>query len=231
MMKRAVQQQEATMTESLKVVGEQGTATEPEIIEGGTATAKSGLLASVAVPDHIDIESLTLEGDVTYAIAVEKVFDRIPIRKPSKQDWFRIHPDPLLTWNAVVIELKEDNEYYIIPKQLRQALFGEWVPVTLYVGINRAGVVFLWPVRLPGDDGKDMDCWISAREAAELAKKQWCRITWNRSMRAYDKRLVNNIPDPEWPELDRRKVLEIAFKGKIISSLEHPVVKMLMGQQ
>jgi hypothetical protein len=201
---------------------------EPETVTQETATAKSGLMSSVAVPDHFDIGSLTLDGDVTDTVAVEKLLDKIPIRKPSAQDWFRIHKHPDLTRNATVIIMKDDNETYIVPKHLRQHLVGEYVGVTLYVGINRQGVAFLWTVRLPDDDGRDMDCWSSAREAAELAKTKWIRIRWNKSLRAYEKLIAKNLTDEgDWPELDRRKVLEIAFKGRLIANLEHPVVKAL----
>ena len=47
---------------------------------------------------------------------------------------------------------------------------------TLYTAINRQGVVFLWPVRLPGPDGKVNEWWRSAGEAAELAMTKWVRV-------------------------------------------------------
>jgi hypothetical protein len=38
--------------------------------------------------------------------------------------------------------------------QIAQQLPGECSPVSLYTAINRQGVVFLWPVKLPAPDGK-----------------------------------------------------------------------------
>ena len=46
---------------------------------------------------------------------------------------------------------------------------GEFVTKTLFLAINRQGTVFFWPVRLPSPDGKDIEWWRSAREAAEMA--------------------------------------------------------------
>jgi hypothetical protein len=224
-----VNQEENKMakTEPLKVIAEEQAAKQ-ETVTQETETKKSGLMSAAVVPDHLDVASLVLDGDVTDTVAVEKLLDKIPIRKPSAQDWFRIHSHPDLIWNATVIIMKDDNEIYIVPKHLRQSLVGEYVAVTMYVGINRQGVVFLWPVRLPDDDGRDMDCWSSQREAAELAKTKWVRIKWNKSLRAYEKLVAKNLTEEgDWPELDRKKVMEIAFKGRIITSLDHPIVKAL----
>ena len=52
--------------------------------------------------------------------------------------------------------------------------------------INRQGVLFLWPIRLPGADGKLDDWSRSAMDAADEAKSRWVRITANMSLGAYD---------------------------------------------
>jgi len=46
-------------------------------------------------------------------------------------------------------------------------------PGPLHTAINRQGIVFFWPVRLPSSDGRDMNWWKSAREAAALATREW----------------------------------------------------------
>ena len=38
-----------------------------------------------------------------------------------------------------------------------------------------------------------------------------------------------NIPDPIWPELSFDAIYRIAFKDRVIRSLDHPVVKRLRG--
>ena len=39
-----------------------------------------------------------------------------------------------------------------------------------------------------------------------------------------------SLSEPEWPEHDIEALIEVAFRGKIISSLEHPVVQSLLGR-
>jgi len=38
-----------------------------------------------------------------------------------------------------------------------------------------------------------------------------------------------SIPEPIWPDLSFGEILRVAFKDRIIRSLDHPVVKRLHG--
>ena len=59
-------------------------------------------------------------------------------------------------------------------------------PRLLVTAINRQGVLFLWPIRLPGADGKIDDWSRSAMDAADEAKSRWVRVTSNMSLGAYE---------------------------------------------
>jgi hypothetical protein len=67
-----------------------------------------------------------------------------------------------------------------------QALQDEFTPAILFTAVNRQGVLFLWPVKLPGPDGKENEWHRSAREAAERAMYAWVRIKANMSLSAYE---------------------------------------------
>jgi hypothetical protein len=101
----------------------------------------------------------------------------------------------------------------------------------LFTTINRQKVVSLWPIRLPGEDGR-IDEWNgSAMDAATLGQKQWVRVSANMSLGAYDVyEATGEIPEPEWPELDLGQILEIAFKGRFIKDSDHPALKRLRGE-
>ncbi len=52
-------------------------------------------------------------------------------------------------------------------------MFGEWISKILYIAINRSGILFVWPIKLPGPDGK-LDQWnLSAHEASGMAQNKW----------------------------------------------------------
>ena len=38
------------------------------------------------------------------------------------------------------------------------------------------------------------------------------------------------LPEPEWPDHDIDALVQVAFRGKIITSLDHPVVQSLLGK-
>ena len=97
--------------------------------------------------------------------------------------------------------------------------------------MNRQGVLSIWPIRLPGEDGR-LDQWnTSALEAAEMAKQAWVRIVANMNLGAYEVyEATGDIPEPDWPDMSFHQILKIAFKGLYITEIEHPVIRRLRGE-
>jgi len=199
-------------------------------------TDKSAVLQAVSAPAHaadpFAPENLRLsQSFMETAAAVKKLITTVPVRKPNSQDFVRVHSDPAFSENFPVIQLKDDNEQYLVVASLVPELAAEVVNVTVYLAANKQGVVFFWPVRLPSPDGKDFDAWRSAREAAELAKHKWIRLKWNKSLGAYEiSEAISQSSEPEWPaDLGYWDLMKIAFRDHIIEDLDHPVVKRLRG--
>jgi hypothetical protein len=183
-------------------------------------------------PDPFDPASLRLDPSYAETIGVRKLLVTVPVRKPSRQEFVRVHRDPSYRlMPAAIIELKEEREIYLVAPPLAQALPNEFVPAILFTAISRQGVLFLWPVKLPGPDGKENEWHRSARAAAETANTAWVRITANMSLGAYE--LVEakgDLPEPEWPENSFGEILRIAFKERFIDSLDHPLIRRLQGE-
>jgi hypothetical protein len=176
-------------------------------------------------------ENLRLSQAFTETVGVKKLLKTVPVRKPSAQDFVRTHPDPEYRENFPIIELKDEREEYIVTAGLVPELVGEYVTKTLYTAINRQGVVFFWPVRLPSADGKDMNWWRSAREAAALATKSWVRVKANTGLGAYEIfRAESVMSEPEWPDLGFWDLIKIAFRDHLVDRIDHPVIKRLRGQ-
>ena len=185
----------------------------------------------VSVEDPFDnLDNLRLTQDFVETVGVKKLLTTIPVRRPNPQDFIRVHADPAYREAFPAIELKDERELYVVNRNMQAGLSTECVSATLFTTINRQGVVSLWPVRLPGLDGKTNEWWRSAREAAELAMAKWVRIKANMSLGAYEIfSAASVIQDPTWPELPFNELLRIAFRDRIISSPDHPVVKRLRG--
>lgn len=181
--------------------------------------------------DMFDPENLRLDQDFAETIGVKKLITTIPVRKPSPQDFVRVHPDPAYRLVAGIIELKEDREAYLVMPNVAGAVADEMFRATLFLALNRACVPFLWPVRLPSPDGRQSEWQRSSMEAAEMAMGRYVRVKANMSLGAYDIFAASTlIPDPQWPDLPMKEILSIAFRDRVISDLNHPVLKRLRGE-
>ena len=185
---------------------------------------------TTATPDPFDIASLRLNPSFLETAGVKKLLTTVPARRPSPQDFIRVHPAREYRENFAMIDLKDDREDYIVRPEILPELSGEVVLKTLFTAINRQGVVFLWPVRLPAPDDRKSEWLRSAREAAELAMTRWVRLKANMSLGAYDIAVAEGVmADPKWPELSFQELVRIAYRDRMVTTTDHPVVKRLRG--
>jgi len=198
----------------------------------------SNLSAPVAntpsVPDPFDPARLRLSQDFAAGLGVKKALLTVPVRKPAKEWWFQTHPDEAYRVQTCVVELKEDREIYLVDPSLWPELASEstFGPRALFTGMTRQGVLFLWPIRLPGPDGKLDDWNQSALEAASRASGHWVRMASNMPLGAYDVfETAANWPAPQWPAETLSDLLRVAFKGKLIDRPDHPVLQRLRGEK
>jgi hypothetical protein len=175
---------------------------------------------------------LRLDQSFADTVGVKKHLMTVPVRKPGRQEFVRVHPDPKYRLTpAALIEVKEDREFYLVMPQMAHELVGEFSIVTLFTVVNRQGVVSLWPAKLPGSDGKHNEWHRSAAEAAELAMKGWIRLTANMSLGAYEVfEAKGNVSEPVWPDLSFQDILKIAFGNRTVDRVDHPLVQRLRGQ-
>jgi hypothetical protein len=178
----------------------------------------------------LDLEGLRLSQDFTEFAGVKRLITTVPVRKPNRQEYVRVNPGAGWQFQTLVMELKEDRDSYIVTPEMASEMPGEAVPKMLRTTINRQGVVSIWPIRLPGEDGR-LDNWNqSAMEAAQIAEEKWVRVAANMSLGAYDVfEAMGELPEPEWPDISFNELITIAFKGRIIDSPDHPVLKRLKG--
>src|SRR5262249_3156898 len=148
-----------------------------------------------------DPAKLRLSQNFHESLGVKKALVTVPVRKPGKQDFVRVHSDPTYRLETAVLNLNEEREIYLVATELWSELSGEITPMVLHTAITRQNVTFLWPVRLAGPDGR-MDEWnSSALEAARMAETRWVRVMANMHLGAYEILYSTaDIPDPEWPE-------------------------------
>jgi hypothetical protein len=183
-------------------------------------------------PDPFDPASLRLDPSETEHLGVKKIRTHVPVRKPNRQDFVRVYANPDYTLApAGIVEVREDRETYLFTPALARAYPAEVSIVRLHTAINRQGVVFLWPVRLPDQQGRQNVWQTTLLDAAERATEAWVRVVANMSLGAYEvSEAVADIPEPEWPTEPLNELLRIAFKNHIVDRDDHPLLKRLRGE-
>ena len=181
--------------------------------------------------DPFDPSQFAANSVVQGNVGVEKVMVTCPVRKPTKQEFIRVHPDPEYCLMAYIIELKEEGETYLLTHSLAAALPGESRTVQLRLTANRQGAIFVWPVPTPPIDGRDTDWGVSARAGAARSEESWVRLVANKAQNAYDVfEAPGNLGTPVWPNKSMRDILAIAFGEKyVIRDASHPVIRRLTG--
>jgi hypothetical protein len=180
---------------------------------------------------RIDLKSLRLPANYGATLGVKKLLTNVLVGKPKKAQFFRTHISDDMTFPAMVLENKEANEFYLVVPDVAQEI-GELVrPAMLHATIDRQNNVFLILVPLPGEDGTRNSWHESRAQAVEYAKTKWIRIIANQSAGGYDVYEAQaELPEPEWPTCDIDALVQVAFRGKIIASLDHPIVQSLLGR-
>jgi hypothetical protein len=175
-------------------------------------------------------EALRLDQTYTAALGLEKHIHNIIVDKPSAESWFRVRGDGDFVMDAHLLHIKNgpDRGVYQVSALLLPLLSGERLlrPTRLVLCIDRQGELRLWPLRLPGPDGREDDWMSSALSIAEQAKSQWVRLVAGPS--GYTSLTTKAvIPDPVWPSKTIDELLDLAFSKRRIASESDPVLRRL----
>jgi len=176
------------------------------------------------------LQSLRLPANYGANFGVKKLLTNVPVGRPKKPIFFRTHKSDEMTFMAMLLEQKESRETYLLTPDIAQQISDLVRPVRLHAAIDRQNNTFLIPVPLPGESGVRNPWHESLAQAVEYAKLKWIRIAANMPAGGYDVfEATGALPEPEWPGDDIEMMVEVSFRGKIIASLDHPVVQSLLG--
>jgi len=217
----AVPEQVATPTPSLEP-------TQPELPAAPTTPPP----ARPEPPDPFDPAALRLGADYSEGLGVRKVISTVPNRKPNKSEWFQARAGDGWRLQTAVLELEKGVERltYLVAPSLWADLSGEITPALLLTCVNRANDLFIWRIKLPGADGRSNTWTDSALQIAKAAETTWCRMVSDTTNGIYTHYVPTaELPDPKWPELSFNEIIKLAFRGRMIDSLDHPVLRDLRG--
>jgi hypothetical protein len=137
-------------------------------------SSDTGITTTGTPPDPFAPENLRLDQSYVEAAGVQKLLTTIPVKKPNRHAFFRIRPGAEWRDNFPIIELKDDQEEYIVARAMQAELSTESVSKQLRLGITRQGNLFFLPLRLPGPDGRDMEWWSSCASMPIVRRTLGC---------------------------------------------------------
>lgn len=175
---------------------------------------------------EMDIQSLCLSQDFKSMTEVEKVVTSVAFCKPDKEWFFRVHPQ----FTRFMAVLSEKKENYVVTPKLLPELGGEAMKKMVVLGVTRQGMPFFWPLKIEAERG--LDEWSkSALIAMETAKTKWTKMKSNLDAQCYEAFTAKgNLGEPTWPETGIDELLAIAVRNRVISTMDHPVIKRLNGE-
>ncbi len=153
----------------------------------------------------------------------------IKVVKPGQRNFFMAHSDEEYRLWDVPMVANDGGDWFLIAPELE---LGEELErfvsrVNLVTCINLRGVVFIWPFKNTQNDWSK-----SASRVVRLATEKWVRIRADFQAGGYRTEFLSaslGAVRPKWPTASFEELFNLAFEGKQIDSLDHPVLKALQG--
>ena len=212
--------------------------TEPEDLDPAAlalpATDPAKVVAGVG--DEIDPAAIALPGDTISKGGSRQIVNDIPVTRPGNSDWVWTCSDPAFRATCAIYEPKKSaattrvRPHLVMPAVVDVMQLGRGIRrVEVFTYVDRHGNLGLWPIGFSADDRENG--WIdTARDAAVNHSDKWLNISSDLATSTY--RLaepLEQLAPPKPPGLPLSKLLGIAFKGRVISTIEHPLMRELRG--
>jgi len=162
------------------------------------------------------------------AVPTVPVLSAVPVRKPGPNDFIRVRPGA--DWQRRCYIAEWEGDTYYIPPEFYEPLEDVARPVLLRTAItNRGHITFLWPIKIMADGPGRM--WMeTAVLAAELAETRWVRMKGDTKLGGYQIRHAqDDLGEPKWHDVTMSELLRIAFRGRVVDSIDYPIIRALRG--
>lgn len=185
---------------------------------------------SLQVDDEIDLKDYTYRENFAVDSNLRGEQTVIPVRRPDPQSWIYISSRPELRTTVAILELKQQREVFLVKQEIATSLDGDVSNRLLVPYQDREGGLFLWAVKLSDSRG-NLDSWTTSalRIVTEYCDR-WIKIKSRMNAGCYEVIPAPiESPAPEWPAAGLQFLVNRAFKNKLITSVQDPVIKRLKG--
>jgi hypothetical protein len=187
-----------------------------------------------------------------YAVQSTEVLTTVRIVKPSDSDFIRVHPNPDMVMVTFTFPTKDGHVLIepLIFDEIRVKVpdFGKITAcVSLVPYITNKGALNLWPLKRESPFSIGGNSYnVSAFNVAARTRKEWLRISTDQDRGQYvGFKPEEIIPEPTWPKEIAEalaptaaetvvvkamvKLVELASKGGVIDSIDHPLIRPYRG--
>ena len=115
-----------------------------------------GFLAAQTTKKNPFADLAALKLSDTILSSAKETLSKLPVRKPTKQEFFRCHPADNMSLITAIYEDKESREFFLIAPEMRGAMVAldQLTPVKLVLAITRQNVLIMVPAKLPSNWGR-----------------------------------------------------------------------------
>ena len=179
--------------------------------------------------DGIDPNSLMMAPDASDEVPVKAVLANIRVDRPPQDMFFRVHPK--LQTRLGIIRDGESRESYCVAPALHAELAKEPALRVWHcaVAITKQNGLHLWCLTTRDPD---LNSWTAtAWEGMQRAQENWVRLVSDRQNGCYTiLEAESDLGKPKWPTEDMAEIIAVAFRGRVISDINHPKLLELRGQ-
>lgn len=186
--------------------------------------------------EDINLDNLRLSNTSVPSV---KLYTIVPIRKPGKQEFFRTREGWFFETMTLQVPEGFQEINYLVDEPLWTVLNQELQKIQFYAAINTDGTVFLIPIKILDRGNR----WISSLlDIIDQAKTKWVRAVSSSDLGAYESvAAIHDLGDAKWPltvvnrdkktkEFTMDFLIRTAFFGRLITNIDHPAIKKLLGQ-
>ena len=143
------------------------------------------------------------------------------------QEFFVVNKNPDMIFTGHILQ-DEDYNSFLVVTSLAELLGSDVKKRSLYLAQTASQENFVLSVAAPSAKN-NQNSWVrSGQEAIKKGMSKHVRVT--RGSDAF--RVIESqrpYPKTQWPELALEEMIEQAFSDRMITDMEHPLVKELLG--
>ena len=164
---------------------------------------------------------------------MEKLPPKLSCGTASGRGFFAVHPDPDMRPLVMLVKPDggdlEDEDWLLVDADVEDDLADVGMMYELVLCRTSNGGHFLWRLKVE-EPGSRMDGYTeSAREALEEHVGRWIKLKGDRKARLYEVIKGSPVKTIRWPEFDIDELVRRAFKGRVVASEDHELIRRLRG--